>query len=135
MKRAIFNACDEWWRGFLSAYGETLGAALTLVSFFMAFFVGALNFMVRRSMADVVANPGLGEFNKVVMEYAGTVGMAAAVVGFIGHWLRRKGIDEANKAIIEDLRSARQIDKIISDYSHEKLLRALIEAFRRSPRA
>ena len=133
MKRAICNAFSEWWRSFLSDYGETFGATLTLVSLTLALFVGLLNFMVRRSMSDVVANPVLGEFNTVVMEFAGIVGIVGALVGFFGNWLRRKGIDEAGKAIIEVLKSERQTDEIINEYKRENLLRVLIEALRRSP--
>lgn len=134
MKDVFVVAVRGRWREFLASWGEACGGALTLLSIFLALFAGVLTYLVRQSMIDVVGNPKLGEFNLVLMQVAGTIGIVGAAVGFFGHWLRRRGIAETYKAILEDLESERQIDQIISAYKHKKQLISLIEAIVRSNR-
>ncbi len=131
MKDQIIGAIAGLWREFLASYGEAFGGALTLVSFMLALFAGVLTYLVRQSIIDVVGNPTLGQFNLIMMKSAGIFSIGGAAIGFFGNWLRRRGISEAHKKIIEDLESKRQIDQIISDYRHKKQQVALIEAVAR----
>jgi len=114
------------WRDFLASYGDEVGRAMTVVSFVLAFLVAAMNFLVRNSMPQVPNNADLADFNVIIMTYAGSIALIGAISGALGHWLRRRGIYEAEQAINADLDSELEIDLMISKYKDNRSQSALL---------
>lgn len=108
------------WVCFLATYGEAAGRGLTTLSFIGAVFVAALNLIVRHNMLAAAGNPKLASLNLEIMNIASTVGVIAAIFGFCGHFLRRRGIYEARTEVIEALEDDRAIDKIIFKHKHNR---------------
>ncbi|MEP1941714.1 MAG: hypothetical protein ABJJ03_01220 [Sulfitobacter sp.] len=126
MKEQITSLIKTRWQEFLASSGNAVGQKLTVVSIVLAVLVASMNFLVKQNMMQVPNKADLAEFNFLLMTFAGYIAITGAILGGLGHWLRRRGIYEAEQAINADLESALEIDLIIAKYKNNRSQSALL---------
>ncbi|MBE1291005.1 MAG: hypothetical protein GJ677_00795 [Rhodobacteraceae bacterium] len=111
----ILDTLRELWKDFLSSHGETFGNCLVLGSLIAASLNAVLVSVVKLNVAPTVpASSELNSLNEGLLTTALPIAITAAVLGFLGHALRREGIRKSQDEKLAIFLERVKIDKLIS---------------------